>query len=174
MMNEKNGEVVRAAGRPKGSANRSTRQAREAIAQFVNSSVPQFSRWLGQVAEGIPKVDLNGDPLRDHQGSIVWVNKPDPAQAMKLVAEVAEYHLPKLSRQEVTSAVKLEGPQDYSSLTIDDIDRLILQKLGVGAVPGEFSMVEQVTQHVPEFLQEPQEAITPPRTIPSDPDPDPT
>jgi len=147
-------------GRPKGASNRSTRHAREAIAKFVDTSIPQFAKWLGQVSDGIPQYDGQGNVRKDANGSTIWLVKPDPLAALKVVAEVAEYHLPKLSRQEVTAAISLEGPQDIQSMSTEDLRRMVMQRLGIGAVEGEYSTV---TQQVPEFLHPAQEAITQPR-----------
>lgn len=72
-------------GRPKGLANKATRDAREAIAHFVELSTPRMLGWLDQVAEGLPEHDI----------------KPNPAKAMELVAHITEYHIPKLARTEL-------------------------------------------------------------------------
>lgn len=68
---------------------------------FVEQNLPRLDCWMQQVANGIPKVDMNCEPIRDTNGSVVYLVKPDPATAIKLVADICEYHLPKLSRQDV-------------------------------------------------------------------------
>lgn len=76
-------------GNPAGKApgpNKSTVLAREAIARFVDSSAPKLLAWLAQVADGMPEHDI----------------KPNPAKAIELVQALAEYHVPKLARTEVT------------------------------------------------------------------------
>jgi hypothetical protein len=75
-------------GRPKGLANKATRDAREAVANFVEKSTPRMLAWLDQVANGMPEYDI----------------KPNPAKAIELVQSVCEYHIPKLARTEVTGA----------------------------------------------------------------------
>ena len=83
-------------GRPKGSPNKSTKAAREAIAEFVDGNAHRLEGWLDAIA--------NGDPD----------NKipPNPAKAFELFQSVVEYHVPKLARTEVTG--KDGGPQEHS------------------------------------------------------------
>lgn len=64
-------------GRPKGRANTSTLNAREAIARFVDGNAYRLQEWLDQVAE--------------EQGALA---------AVKLFIDVIEYHVPKLARTE--------------------------------------------------------------------------
>ena len=66
-------------GRPKGSPNKSTAQAREAIAKLVDGNADRLQGWLDQIA-------------RDE--------KQGPAVAFKLLMDVMEYHVPKLARTE--------------------------------------------------------------------------
>jgi len=73
-------------GRPKGSPNKSTTAAREAIAQFVDNNAHRLTEWLDSVA--------NGDPMNDI--------KPNPGKAFELFQSVVEYHIPKLARTEHT------------------------------------------------------------------------
>lgn len=66
-------------GRPKGSVNKATGMAREAIAKLVEGNVDQLQDWLAQIAAD---------------------EKQGPAVAFKLLMDVMEYHIPKLSRAE--------------------------------------------------------------------------
>jgi len=77
-------------GRPAGSPNKATTEARQAIASFVDGNAHRLTGWLDQVAEGIPKDDEEGG---------YWV-KPDPAKAFDMFQSVVEYHIPKLARTE--------------------------------------------------------------------------
>jgi len=130
-MNQSNHSV----GRPKGSRNRNVVNARRAIADFVESSIPRFNSWLDEIASGIPKRDSQGRPLSDSQGSIVYLVKPDPATAMKLVADICEYHLPKLSRSEQSVVAKVEmGPVDLASLSTEDLKLYILRQAGIDSM----------------------------------------
>lgn len=65
-------------GRPKGAPNKSTAIVREAIANLLERNAPQMDKWLNQVAQ------------------------EDPYKALDLMNKMAEYHIPKLARTEVT------------------------------------------------------------------------
>ena len=85
----KKGEKTTAGpGRPKGLPNKTTQQAREAIAMFVDTNAHRLTEWLDTVANGNPENDI----------------KPNPAKAFELFQSVVEYHVPKLARTEVTGA----------------------------------------------------------------------
>jgi len=125
--------------------------SRRAIADFVDASVPRFTRWLSKVADGVPKVDAEGKPIVDNQGSVVWVNKPDPATAMKLVADICEYHLPKLSRSEQSAVVRVEqGELDVSTMNLADLKRYVLRQAGIDATElGTLIDIEAAAELVP-------------------------
>jgi len=72
--------------RPKGTPNKATQAAREAIAAFVDGNAHRLEGWLKTIAEGDPANDV----------------KPNPAKAFELFQSVVEYHVPKLARTEVT------------------------------------------------------------------------
>lgn len=72
--------------RPKGSPNKATAAAREAIAAFVDGNAHRLTEWLDAVANGDPEGDV----------------KPNPAKAFELFQSVVEYHIPKLARTEHT------------------------------------------------------------------------
>ena len=74
------------AGRPKGSPNKATQTAREAIALFVDGNAHRLTGWLDQVANGDPENDI----------------KPNPVKAFEMFQSVVEYHVPKLARTEVS------------------------------------------------------------------------
>ena len=81
-----NKEQKNTGGRPKGSPNKSTADARAAIAAFVDGNAHRLTGWLDQVASGYEDV------------------KPNPAKAFEMFQSVVEYHVPKLARTEVTGA----------------------------------------------------------------------
>jgi hypothetical protein len=81
-------------GRPAGTPNKVTQEARQAIALFVDSNAHRLSEWLDSVAQGDPTNDV----------------KPNPAKAFELFQSVVEYHVPKLARSEVTGVDG--GPQE--------------------------------------------------------------
>jgi len=66
-------------GRPKGSPNKSTALAREAIAKFVDGNADKLQQWLDEIA-------MN--------------EKLGPKVAFDCFMQVAEYHVPKLARTE--------------------------------------------------------------------------
>lgn len=75
-------------GRAAGVPNKTTEDARKAIAAFVDGNAHRLVEWLDAVA--------NGDPEYD--------SKPNPAKAFELFQSVIEYHIPKLARTELTGA----------------------------------------------------------------------
>jgi hypothetical protein len=77
-------------GRPKGSPNKSTAMAREAIAQFVDGNAHKMQEWLEQVATGVKNDDDK------------FIVLPNPEKAFGMLQSVMEYHLPKLARTEHT------------------------------------------------------------------------
>ena len=68
-------------GRQKGSVNRTTAQAREAIAQFVDGNAHRLEQWLDDIAA--------------EEGS---------KSAFLCFSTMLEYHVPKLARTEHTGA----------------------------------------------------------------------
>ena len=72
-------------GRKAGKSNKATILAREAIARFVDGNSAKLQGWL--------------DEVHDRDG---------PLAAIKCFSDLIEYHVPKLSRTEVTG--KEEGP----------------------------------------------------------------
>lgn len=73
-------------GRPKGLPNKSTANAREAIAAFVEQQTPRLGHLL--------------DRIEAEEG---------PLAAFRCIQDMVEYHVPKLQRTEVTGADG--GPQ---------------------------------------------------------------
>ena len=65
-------------GRPPGVVNKSTANAREAIARFVDGNAERMQEWLDAIAAN------------------------DPKDAMRCLMDVMEYHVPKLARTEHT------------------------------------------------------------------------
>lgn len=73
------------AGRARGTPNKSTAQAREAIALLVDGNLPKLQGWLDRIAAD------------------------DPKAAMDAFVRLLEYHVPKLARTEL--ATDTEGQQ---------------------------------------------------------------
>ena len=85
-------------GRPAGSPNKATSDARQAIAAFVDGNAHRLTDWLDQVAGGVKK------DVKNEEGEVVgeeYVVPPNPAKAFDMFQSVVEYHIPKLARQEV-------------------------------------------------------------------------
>jgi hypothetical protein len=76
-------------GRPKGVANKSTVAAREAIARFVDGNAHRVQIWLDAIAE-----------------------TEGPLKAFQCYTDMIEYHVPKLSRTELTG--KNDGPVEIT------------------------------------------------------------
>jgi hypothetical protein len=85
-------------GRPAGSPNKATSDARQAIAQFVDGNAHRLTEWLDQVAGGV-KVEKE-DPETGEVTS-EYVVPPNPAKAFDMFQSVVEYHIPKLARTEL-------------------------------------------------------------------------
>jgi hypothetical protein len=85
-------------GRVAGTPNKSTNEARQAIATFVDGNAHRLTEWLDQVAEGVKAIqmDKDGEPIE------VYVVPPNPAKAFDMFQSVVEYHVPKLARMEVS------------------------------------------------------------------------
>lgn len=84
-------------GRPKGQPNKSTIQAREAIAMFVEGNVDRLNGWLDAIAAENPK------------------------DAFDRFMSVVEYHIPKLARTEAT----ISNP-DGSNVIPDKIEIVLI------------------------------------------------
>ena len=73
-------------GRPKGAVNKSTGMVREAIATLLERNAEKMDEWLQLVAYGDDSLGI----------------KPAPDKALDIMQKMAEYHIPKLARTEVT------------------------------------------------------------------------
>jgi hypothetical protein len=106
-------EGKKTGGRVAGTPNKTTNQARQAIALFVDENAHRLTEWLDQVAQGV-KVERE-DPTT---GEVVveFVVPPNPAKAFDMFQSVVEYHVPKLARTEVVgdpnAPVRVEGAFD--------------------------------------------------------------
>lgn len=70
-------------GRQKGSSNKVTVEFRDTVRKLLEDNSTNVGRWLESVAEG------DGETV-----------KPDPGKALDLLAKLAEFAAPKLSRTE--------------------------------------------------------------------------
>jgi hypothetical protein len=85
-------------GRPKGAANKVTREFRETVQRLLEDNADNVALWLAQIAQGSPAV-------LDKHGKVVFpARPPDPSAAAQRLAALAEFAAPKLTRAEVTGA----------------------------------------------------------------------
>ena len=94
-------EAQKGRGRPKGTPNRATTEFRDTIKALLEDNRENVAIWLSDVANGDPTVD----------------RKPDPYRALDMLAKLAEYAAPKLSRTEMTGVDG--GPVQVSGITIN-------------------------------------------------------
>jgi hypothetical protein len=83
----KKGQSGNPNGKPPG-PNKATKDARTAIAAFVDGNAHRLTEWLDAVSTGSAAHDI----------------PPNPAKAFELFQSVVEYHIPKLARTEHTGA----------------------------------------------------------------------
>jgi hypothetical protein len=76
-------------GRPRGIPNKATRNAREAIARFVDGNADRLQEWLDRIAED-----------------------EGPKAAYNCFVDLLEFHVPKLARNELTG--EDGGPVEHS------------------------------------------------------------
>jgi len=81
--------VKKSSGRPAGSPNKATSDARQAIASFVDGNAHRLTGWLDKVADGVKNYENDG-----------YIVPPNPAKAFDMFQSIVEYHIPKLARQE--------------------------------------------------------------------------
>lgn len=134
-------------GRPKGSLNKTTQTAKEAIAMLADGMTGELQHWLRAAAYGVgtawvewdrpddwdgefpqgakilargklilvPVLGDDGKPARFTLADVMegrlpaganidWIVKPDPGGSTDTMLRALEYHIPKLSRAELTGA----------------------------------------------------------------------
>jgi len=91
-------------GRVKGVPNKATADVRQAVSGFAQNRAADVDRWVQQTADGIREKGKDGKPGE-------WIVKPDPGRAAQIYFGAIEYHIPKLSRTELstgTDTLKIE------------------------------------------------------------------
>jgi hypothetical protein len=92
IMGAPKGHAKYGGGRAKGTGNRVTQEFRETIMRLLDDHRENIALWLSQVANGTLRVLDNGQVVGD---------PPNPGKALDLIAKLAEYGAPKLTRAEV-------------------------------------------------------------------------
>lgn len=114
-------------GRPPGTPNKATRDARLAIAAFVDENAGRMQEWLDQVANGVPRCDAEGNQRYDDDGEPLWLVPPNPEKAYNMLKDVVEYHVPKLARSEMTGAGG--GPIGIAALDVKGLSDAELETM---------------------------------------------
>lgn len=104
----------RRGGRQKGTPNKITRDARAAIGRFVDKNTNRLQGWLDKIANGIK------DP-KDRKKYLV---APNPTRAFELATSVMEFHIPKLSRKEISGPLGGAIPLASATQQITDDDAM--------------------------------------------------
>jgi hypothetical protein len=86
-------------GRPAGVPNKATSAFRETVNRVLEDNAENVSKWLREVG------------------------LQDPARALDLLVKMAEYAVPKLSRQEVTAVVTGDSPPRPTMIEIVAVQR---------------------------------------------------
>lgn len=97
-MSEKRKPPNAGKGRVKGVPNKATADVRAAVAAIAQGRAADVDRWLQQTAEGIQVTKGTGKRRKTE-----WLVKPDPGKAAQIYFGAIEYHIPKLSRTELST-----------------------------------------------------------------------
>lgn len=89
-------------GRTKGVPNKVTTEFRQTVTRLLEMNEKKFSRWLDEVAEGCEEKKLPANP----------------AKALDIIASLAEYAAPKISRVEHSGP---DGGDIPTSITITHV-----------------------------------------------------
>ncbi len=88
------------AGRQKGRPNNATRNAREAIARVIDGNIDRLQGWLDDIAE-----------------------KHGALAALRCLLDLLEYHVPKLTRAELTVDKPADEKSDFDVRKLSHEDR---------------------------------------------------
>lgn len=95
---------VPGSGRKPGAVNQTTRDVREAIAEFAKANVDSMTTWLNDIQ--------------------------DPSKKMDLFLRAVEYHIPKLQRSELVGDPNAPLQVDFSNLKgLTDAELALLQTM---------------------------------------------
>jgi hypothetical protein len=107
-------------GRQKGTANKVTSAAREAFLATFGKLEGELEGWIRKTAEGIevPIFTKDRQPVLLDGKQVLVREGADPGKAADLLIRMAEYHFPKLGRQELVG--EDGGPVEF---VIRDLSR---------------------------------------------------
>lgn len=112
-------------GRQAGTPNKATKEARQAIASFVEGNAHRLTGWLDDVANGVKVIeqDDEGNPVEK------YIVPPNPAKAFDMFQSVVEYHIPKLARTEVSAEINATVDADISVNVFGELlDNMLMQR----------------------------------------------
>jgi hypothetical protein len=89
------------AGRPKGSPNKVTAEAREAFRMVYEGRLTDLDRWIRETGDGFEAIKI---VVVDKAVEKVPYLEKDPGKAADLLTRMAEHFVPKLQRLEKTIA----------------------------------------------------------------------
>ena len=89
-------------GKQKGTPNKTTKEIREAFQLLIENNLDNMTQWVKSIAN------------------------EDPAKAMNLLIQLAEYNIPKLARIETKGEmdVKVEGGLTLNVINPNDVDKI--------------------------------------------------
>ena len=119
-------EGKKTGGRAPGTPNKATKQAREAIALFVDQNAHRLTGWLDEVAGGV-KIEKE-DPTTG-EVTVEYVVPPNPAKAFDMFQSVVEYHIPTLARTEVSGEIDANVNADVHVNVFGELlDNMLMQR----------------------------------------------
>ncbi len=113
----KPGQSGNPSGKPAGTQNKATADARAAIALFVENNAPRLQEWLDMVAHGYKVAVTAADKDGKQDFKLV---PPNPQKAFELFQSVVDYHIPRLKSQEnVKTEIRTLELQAAKLVTVD-------------------------------------------------------
>jgi hypothetical protein len=102
-------------GRRAGTPNKVTKDARETIGRILDTNIHRLSEWLESVAYGVKESKFSDDGIEYEY----YVVKPNPSKAFDMLQSLLEFHVPKLTRIQVSENTSSES-RDENNLEVFD------------------------------------------------------
>jgi len=93
------------AGRRKGTANKQTRDIKEAYKMLIEDNLPNLTIWLKRIA------------------------RKNPEKAIYILSDLSEYVIPKLSRTEAEVTAKIDNLRDSIKPLFPSVDDIINEQI---------------------------------------------